>query len=152
MIGGVLLKIQDKFRVGDNITIKKGDEGCVVEISYLTTTIRRSDDSFVAIPNHIFAQSELINWSRTPYRKFVTTTTIPTSMSTKLPEIINSIKNKLSELPEIETSNRNLLVSATNFDGGKITIKIDAHLIVSNDKEESLIHTKVIGLIASSCT
>lgn len=89
--GGVLLKLQDKFRVGDYIAVRSagGYEGTVVDITYLNTRIRRSDDSVVTIPNNIFVSGELVNWSRSTYKKFQTTTTIPVSLVSSLPAIVS---------------------------------------------------------------
>ena len=74
LVGGLLLKLNDKFRVGEVITIPstkgKGaeEEGEVEEVSYISTSIRRKDNSIVAVPNQVFTAGELINWSRTPFR------------------------------------------------------------------------------------
>lgn len=145
--GGILLKLQDKFRVRDVITIKGGEEGVVRYINYLTTTIRRSDNSVAVIPNHVFTQGELINWSRTPYRRFRTKTSLPVGQIHELPNLIEGIKTALATIPEIETKKRDLLVYATSFDGGKISIDVEVHFNTNNDVEAASLRTKVVGYL-----
>uniref|UniRef100_A0A7S0SSL5 Mechanosensitive ion channel MscS domain-containing protein n=1 Tax=Chromulina nebulosa TaxID=96789 RepID=A0A7S0SSL5_9STRA len=149
--GGVLLKLQDKFREKESISIRKGDEGEVLSINYLTTAIRKTDNSIINVPNHIFTQSEIINWSRTPYRKFETVIALPATNYTDLPKIIADVKESLSALPEVDTIDRELVVGATSFDGKDIKIKVDLHFIVSNEKDAALLQTKVVGILASIC-
>jgi len=64
-VGGLLLRLQDKFRVGETISLRGGDvEGSVEEITPLNTRIRREDNSYVSVPNKVFMECELVNWSR----------------------------------------------------------------------------------------
>jgi hypothetical protein len=46
--------------------------GDVEEINYLNTKLRLDDDSIIAVPNAMFIEGEVVNWSRTPYRYFQT--------------------------------------------------------------------------------
>lgn len=72
-MGGVLLKLQDKFRVGEKISLPGSkDEAYVEDVYLLTTKFRKDDDSHVSVPNAVFIQGEVVNWSRTPYRLFRT--------------------------------------------------------------------------------
>lgn len=102
IVGGLLLKLQDKIRVGERITIPttakekgKGEEGYVEEINYVTTTIRREDNSLMAVPNHIFTHGEIINWSRTPFRLFTTSVTLGANDLTALPSVVAKIRDGL---------------------------------------------------------
>lgn len=152
IIGGVLIKLQDKFRVGESITIPKSERGIVAEITYTSTYIRKDDNSVVVVPNHIFSHGEIINWSRTPYRLFKTQLNIGLSELQALPKIVSTIQTRLGALEGIETSERDLLVSASAFKDGKIVIDIEAHC--KNDSEEKLasLRTKMVNVIAEAAT
>jgi len=64
-VGGLLLRLQDKFRIGETISMRDGDvEGSVEEITLLNTRIRKEDNSYVSVPNKLFMECELVNWSR----------------------------------------------------------------------------------------
>jgi MscS family membrane protein len=150
--GGVLLKLQDKFRVGDYIAVRSagGYEGTVIDINYLNTYIRRSDDSVVTIPNNIFVSGELVNWSRSSYKKFKTTTTVPVALVTSLPTIIENIRKGLTQMKQVESKERDLNIAAVDFDGGKITINIDIYFNVAKNLDISASQTEAIGIIAKA--
>jgi small-conductance mechanosensitive channel len=150
LLGGLLLKLQDKFHVREKISLPKEQEmfATVEEIHWLTTKLRKDDDSTISVPNAQFIHGEVINWSRTPYRLFKTTVNLKESNIHLLPEIINNLKLTLSTDEDIETENRDLIVSATGFNSGNIVIEIHARLKGNNDQKISMIKTKVVDKIA----
>jgi len=154
VIGGLLLKFQDKIRVGEVVTIpgigKKGgyEEGVVEEVTYLATSIRRKDNSVAVIPNNVFTKGETINWSRTPYRLFKTTVTVSIKDYNVLGDLISSIKTRISELDGGEIMYRDLLVSATGFKANSVDISIEAHLKTSDSQGAALLTTNVIRAVA----
>jgi len=143
------LKIQDKFRVGDTITIRDGLEGVVEKINYLTTTIRRNDNSASIIPNHAFTQGELVNWSRTPFRQFSTQAYLPISKIQSVPIVIEDIQKELMKIPEIESNERDVLVYAKSFDGTRVLIDVDVHFNTKSDTEAAKLQTRVVGVITA---
>jgi small-conductance mechanosensitive channel len=153
-IGGLLLKLQDKFRVGEVISLPSGssklDGECTVEeISYIATKLRRSDNSLLVVPNHTFTQGEIVNWSRTPYRLFRTSFTVPVTNLKELITIVNNIRGKLVELKDIEKQERNLIVAATGFRESKVVIEIEAHLSTTSEVRSGEIKTEIINTINS---
>lgn len=136
--------------MGDFISIKKGDEGYVEDINYLNTIIRKTDESIVTVPNHVFTQGEVVNWSRTPYRKFSTATSIPVGLSASLPRVMATIKNGLLSIPQVEKESRELTVAATSVDDGKIAIKVDVYFLASNDLELAEIASRAVSIIADA--
>jgi len=156
VVGGLLLKLQDKFRVGETITLpddkkkgSRGDEGCVESVGYVTTMLRKQDNSLVAVPNSIFTQGEIINWSRTPYRLFQTAITLPIEQLPLLPETINRVKTRLTKEEGVESIERDVIVAASGFKEGKILIEVSCHLVTSNDVDSGRLRTRVVDIIAS---
>jgi small-conductance mechanosensitive channel len=148
LLGGILLKLQDKFRLHEKISVPKDQEGYVEEIHWLTTKLRKDDDSTISIPNSQFIQGEVINWSRTPYRLFKTTVSIKESHIYLLPKIIEQLKSSLSVDDDIEKENRDLIIAATGFNAGNILIEVQARLKGNTDKTISSIKSKVVDKIA----
>lgn len=66
--GGILLLISPRFVTGDFISAD-GDEGKVVDVDLLHTTIRTPDNRQVSIPNGALINSHIINFSREPLRR-----------------------------------------------------------------------------------
>ncbi|MGR9045672.1 MAG: mechanosensitive ion channel domain-containing protein [Gammaproteobacteria bacterium] len=63
LFGGVMILIDNIFRMGDWVTI--GDEeGTVVEIGLRSTTIRTFDNALITIPNSVISVSSVRNWNR----------------------------------------------------------------------------------------
>lgn len=151
LIGGLLLKFQDKFRVGEKISLPAGNgDGVVEEISYLSTKIRKDDDSYITVPNAKFTQGEVINWSRTPFRLFKTNIVVKESNIKLLPQIIEAIRHSLCDDPAVEAKQRDLIVSATGFNAGSVVIEIQARLKGNSDQEVATVRTRVVDKIAST--
>lgn len=148
LLGGILLKLNDKFRVGDSIAMGKGMQGKVSEISYLATTLLLEDNSVTNIPNKQFSSGEVTNWSRTEYRLFKTSLTIPISSLPSLPELINKIKSKVESIPEVEKETRSVQVVASGFD--ELNIVIDVNLHFKATKGIGALKSQVISSIAES--
>lgn len=159
VVGGLLLKLNDKFRVGEIITVpsssggaKKGgqtaEEGGIVEdINYVTTQIRREDNSLVAVPNHVFTHGEIINWSRTPFRLLKLQMTMATDELAVLPRAIASIREALSETEGVETEKRAVVVAATGFKDNKIIIDINCHLAAKSEEECADMKSRAVASI-----
>ncbi len=65
-ISGINLLLARKVRVGDYVKLE-GMEGYVQEISLQSTVMRTRDGEYVVLPNHKFADSQLVNWSYDNY-------------------------------------------------------------------------------------
>lgn len=157
VIGGLLLKLQDKFRVGEIVSIPnatkdilniKSDDRCIVEeIGYVFCKLRKDDNSLLQVPNHIFSQGEVINWSRTPFRRFQTNLIVSLEDMKQLSHLISNIRLKLTQLNKIETVQRNLIVAATGFKDNKVIIDVEVHMLSNNDIECGEIKTQIIDII-----
>jgi MscS family membrane protein len=162
IVGGLLLKFQDKFHVGDrisvpaikrdNLYVSNGD-GVVEEIHYITTKLRCLDDSIMIIPNAMFIQGQVVNWSRTPYRLFSTAITVKESDTLKLPTLIKELRTSLEKDDGIEHEKRDLIVTATGFESGStgnVKVEIRVSLKGNNEPEVSEIKTRIVNVIAKT--
>lgn len=60
LLGGISLKVQDKFRIGETIGIPgMKEDGDIEEIGYLETKILLDDNSIISMPNKVFATGEV---------------------------------------------------------------------------------------------
>lgn len=150
-IGGLLLKLQDKFRVGDVITLPgKDKEDCTVEeLTYISTKLRKADNSLLVVPNHIFTQGEVVNWSRTPFRLFRTSVTIPATDLKQLAVIVNKIRSSLMSLDTIEKNERDIIVAATGFKENKVIVEVETHICSTNEVQCGEIKTEIVSRINS---
>ena len=165
VVGGLLLKIQDKFRVGEKITIprfgagastgKASETGFAEEITLMSTNVRRMDNTLVAIPNHAFTQGEIINWSRTPYRIFAMDFTVEMEHADALLSIIACVKKRLSEIEGVASPYKrdviveaNNIVSANNLAAKAIFVAVEVHFNPTNDVVAAVLKTKAIQAIS----
>lgn len=100
LVGGVAIKLQDKLRVGERISIPDSQElGEVLSVGYSSTRVRLDDDSVMEIPNQTFINRQVVNWSRTPYRLFRTSCSLQGGDLLRLPLFVSMLRKELSALP-----------------------------------------------------
>lgn len=68
LAGGVIILLLKPFKIGEYI-IAGGDEGTVVSIEILCTTLRTGDNKIVIVPNGTLANSSITNVSREEFRR-----------------------------------------------------------------------------------
>ncbi|MBQ9973166.1 MAG: mechanosensitive ion channel [Firmicutes bacterium] len=73
--GGIILLFAPRFATGDYIAAG-GDEGTVLAVDLLHTTIKTVDNKQVSIPNGLLLNSHIINYSHEPKRRVDITFTI----------------------------------------------------------------------------
>lgn len=66
--GGILLLLSPRFLTGDYISVS-GDEGTVLSVDLLHTTVRTKDGRQVSIPNGTLINSHITNFSREEKRR-----------------------------------------------------------------------------------
>ncbi|MDD6563498.1 MAG: mechanosensitive ion channel family protein [Clostridiales bacterium] len=66
--GGILLLISPSFSSGDYIAVG-GDEGTVLRVDLLHTTLRTVDNKIVSIPNGVLINSHITNYTRESERR-----------------------------------------------------------------------------------
>lgn len=66
--GGILLLLSPRFLSGDYIRVEE-DEGTVVRVDLLHTTLRTIDNKLISIPNGVLVNSHIVNYTREEKRR-----------------------------------------------------------------------------------
>ena len=69
LISGIMILLEKRFQIGDVISVPGHTEGTVEHIGFRSTLIREFDSSPITIPNHIFAEAPIINFSNRNHRR-----------------------------------------------------------------------------------
>ena len=94
LISGILILLERSFSIGDVVKINNYGEGTVEYIGFRSTKIRKFDSSLISIPNYIFAENPITNFSKRPYRRI--TWTIGLEYKSSL-EQIKSFSEKINQ-------------------------------------------------------
>lgn len=81
--GGLWLLFSPRFSTGDYIAAG-GDEGTVVEVELLHTTLRTADAKIVSIPNGVLINSHIVNYTQNNQRRVDLEFPIPYEANVKL--------------------------------------------------------------------
>ena len=90
----ILILLERSFSIGDVVKINNYGEGTVEYIGFRSTKIRKFDSSLISIPNYIFAENPITNFSKRPYRRI--TWTIGLEYKSSL-EQIKSFSEKINQ-------------------------------------------------------
>ena len=74
--GGILLLVSPRFLSGDYIEAG-GDEGTVIQVDLLHTTVRTIDNKQISIPNGVLINSHITNYTREEKRRVDITFPVP---------------------------------------------------------------------------
>jgi small-conductance mechanosensitive channel len=160
LAGGLLLKIQDRFRRGEKIAIGKGTDGWVEEIGLVNTIIRRVDNTRVAVPNNDFVTGEVVNWSRTPFRIFQTHIYIPFEDAEAMEPIVRHVRDSIATVDGLASSlDRPLVVAASQFQQNSwhdketyfdmsIQVDITCHMVTQSITRLAEVKTDIMHAIA----
>ena len=69
LISGIMILLEKRFHIGDVINVPGHTEGTVEHIGFRSTLIRKFDSTPITIPNYIFAEAPLLNYSNRKYRR-----------------------------------------------------------------------------------
>ena len=69
LISGMLILIEKNFDIGDTILIENIVEGTIEKIGFRSTKVRKFDSTPIYLPNYIFAENPIINYSNRYYRR-----------------------------------------------------------------------------------
>lgn len=95
MIGGIIVLMDEPFRVGDRVEIQGLDTwGDVVEIGLRTTRIRTMDNRMVIVPNSSISKNQIINYSF-PDPRYRTQTEIAVAYGSDLRQVREVITQSL---------------------------------------------------------
>jgi MscS family membrane protein len=69
LISGVMILLEKRFNIGDVINVPGHAEGTVEHIGFRSTLIRKFDSTPITIPNYIFAEAPILNYSNRKKRR-----------------------------------------------------------------------------------
>ena len=69
LISGILIIVERRFHLGDIIEVPGYATGTVEHIGFRSTLIRQFDTVTISIPNYVFSDTSIINYSKRKYRR-----------------------------------------------------------------------------------
>ena len=69
LISGIMILLEKRFHIGDVINVPGHTEGTVEHIGFRSTLIRKFDSTPITIPNYIFAEAPILNYSNRTNRR-----------------------------------------------------------------------------------
>jgi len=69
LISGIMILLEKRFHIGDVICLPGHTEGTVEHIGFRSTLIRKFDSTPITIPNYIFAEAPILNYSNRTNRR-----------------------------------------------------------------------------------
>ena len=69
LISGIMILLEKRFHIGDVINVPGHTEGTVEHIGFRSTLIRKFDSTPISIPNYIFAEAPILNYSSRTNRR-----------------------------------------------------------------------------------
>ena len=69
LISGIMILLEKRFHIGDVINFPGHTQGTVEHIGFRSTLIRKFDSTPITIPNYIFAEAPILNFSNRNFRR-----------------------------------------------------------------------------------
>jgi MscS family membrane protein len=69
LISGIMILLEKRFHIGDVISVPGHTEGTVEHIGFRSTLIRKFDSTPITIPNYIFAEAPILNFTNRKNRR-----------------------------------------------------------------------------------
>ena len=69
LISGIMILMEKRFQIGDVIKVPGHTEGTVEQIGFRSTLIRTFDSTPITLPNYIFAEAPILNFSKREFRR-----------------------------------------------------------------------------------
>ena len=69
LISGIMILLEKRFHIGDVINVPGHTEGTVEHIGFRSTLIRKFDSTPISIPNYIFAEAPILNYTNRTNRR-----------------------------------------------------------------------------------
>ena len=147
LISGILIIMEKRFQLGDVIEVPGHAMGTVEHIGFRSTLIRQFDTTSISLPNYVFSDSAILNYSHRKYRRIkwtigLTYDTSVEQLSSICKEIETEIKNNEDF---IINDNYQLFVRVEKFNDSSIDILIYT-FTSTNDWERYLIIKEKLAL------
>ena len=126
LISGILIIMEKRFQLGDVIEVKGHVMGTVENIGFRSTLIRQFDTTLISLPNYVFSDSAILNYSQRKYRriKWIIGLTYDTTTE-QLKNICHEIESHISQNSNfIVNQDYQLFVRIDKFNDSSIDILI----------------------------
>lgn len=122
LISGILIIFEKRFKINDTIEIPQYTMGVVEHIGFRSTLIRQFDSTPISIPNYVFSESSIVNFTQRKYRRINWQIGLTYETTTKqLKDICNDIeKFIISSNNFIINDSYNLFVRIEKFNDSSI--------------------------------
>jgi MscS family membrane protein len=137
LISGILILMEKSFTLGDVINVPGHAEGTVEHIGFRSTKIRKFDSTPISIPNYIFAEIPIINYSERSHRRINWTIGLEYNSSLEqIKIIIKSIEEFIKIKPDfIVNNNFNSYIRLEKFNDSSIDILVCCFTKTNDYKE-----------------
>jgi MscS family membrane protein len=105
LISGIMILLEKRFHLGDVIKVPGHTEGTVEHIGFRSTLIRKFDSTPITIPNYIFAEAPILNYTNRVNRRINWTIGLEYNSSLK------QIKDFTSNIDNFIKNNENFIVN-----------------------------------------
>jgi MscS family membrane protein len=139
LISGIMIILEKRFELNDVIEVPGQAIGTVEHIGFRSTLIRQFDSTPISIPNYVFSDTSIVNYSDRQYRRinWIIGLTYDTSIK-QLKEICYSIDSYISSNNDfIVNDSYKLYVRVEKFNDSSIDIFIST-FTNTNDWEKYL--------------
>ena len=145
LISGILILAERRFVIGDVVEVPGYALGTVEHIGFRSTLIKQFDTATISIPNYVFSDTSIINFSKRKYRRirWVIGLTYDTS-SEQLREICKDITNFISTDQSFTIDvEHELYVRIEKFNDNSIDILIQVFTNTNEWKDYLIIKEKL---------
>ena len=105
LISGIMILFEKRFHLGDVINVPGHTEGTVEHIGFRSTLIRKFDSTPITIPNYIFAEAPILNYSNREYRR------INWIIGIEYTSTLDQIKKLTNLIKEYISKNKNFIIN-----------------------------------------
>ena len=124
LISGIMIILEKRFELNDVIEVPGQAVGTVEHIGFRSTLIRQFDSTPISIPNYVFSDTSIINFSERKYRqiKWIIGLTYNTSVN-QLKDICQSIESSIRSNDDfIVNDSYQLFVRVEKFNDSSIDV------------------------------
>ncbi len=107
LISGIMILLEKRFQIGDVISVPGHTEGTVEHIGFRSTLIRKFDSTPITIPNYIFAEAPILNYTNRNYRR------INWTIGLEYNSTLDQLKKLTDNISSYLSQNDNFIVNDT---------------------------------------
>ena len=105
LISGIMILLEKRFQIGDVISVPGHTEGTVEHIGFRSILIRKFDSTPITLPNYIFAEAPILNYSNRDHRR------INWVIGLEYNSTLDQIKNLTNTITEYISKNENFIIN-----------------------------------------